>query len=181
MRVISFDVSSSTIGWAILDIKKTSFKLYDYGFIKPIKTGHIFERLKKVKEDIVELLVKFKPNKASIEDISQYMPGISSANTIILLALFNRIVGLTVFEYLNEPPELYSVMAIRHGLKQTTTLPKKEEIPQLVENILCIKLPILYKKNGSIKDEYFDQSDAIACGLFHCYNILGIKRKKFKK
>jgi len=180
---MSFDVSSSVIGWAIFDIDKANnIKLLDSGFYKPSKSGHLFENLKTLKEDILELLQEHKPDKVAIEDIAQFMPKVSSANTIIKLALYNRLVGLTTYEYLGEIPELYSVMAIRHGLKLTAQLPKKEEIPELVEKLLGVNLPRQYKKTGAIRTELYDEADAIACGLFCCYKMTNkldeMKRKR---
>lgn len=180
---MSFDVSSSVIGWASLNIdKKENTKLLDSGFFKPSKNGHLFENLKSVKEEILDLLKEHKPDKVAIEDIAQFMPKVSSANTIIKLALYNRIVGLTAYEYLNEVPELYSVMAIRHGLKLTKELPKKEEIPELVEKLLSVTLPRQYKKTGMLRPELYDEADAIACGLFCCYKLTNklddMKRKR---
>lgn len=180
---MSFDVSSSVIGWATFNIdKKNNTKLVDSGFFKPSKTGHLFENLKSTKEKILDLLEEHNPNKVAIEDIAQFMPKVSSANTIIKLALYNRLVGLTAFEYLNEIPELYSVMAIRHGLKLTKDLPKKEEIPELVEKLLGVTLPRQYKKTGVVRPELYDEADAIACGLFCCYKLTNklddMKRKR---
>lgn len=180
---MAFDISSSVIGWAILNINKNNnIKLISSGVYKPPKNGHLFENLKTLKDDIVELLIEHKPDKVAIEDIAQFMPKISSANTIIKLALYNRIVGLTVYEYLGQIPELYSVMAIRHGLKLTKQLPKKEEIPELVEKLLNITLTRQYKKTGAIRSELYDEADAIACGLFCSYKITNkldeMKRKR---
>ncbi len=171
-RIMGFDISSSVIGWSVFNIdKKQNISLIDSGIYKPSKSGHLFENLKSLKEDILELLIEHKPDKVAIEDVIQYMPRASSANTIIKLSLYNRIVGLTAYEYLEEPPELYSVMAIRHGIKLTKELPKKEEIPELVEKLLSITLTRQYKKTGAIRSELYDESDAIACGLFCCFKL----------
>lgn len=181
MRLISFDISSSVIGWAIFDIdQKSNFKFFDSGWFKPFKKGDIFENLTKLKEKINELLKKYNPTEAAIEDIAQFMPNVSSANTIIKLALYNRVVGLTVFDYLGKSPHLYSVMAIRHGIKLTKSLPKKEEIPNLVENHLGITLPVNYKKTGTVRSELYDEADAIGCGLFHCLKYTGKLKGKNK-
>ncbi len=169
---MGFDVSSSTIGWCVIDISKSNkLKLYDSGYFKPSKNGSIFERLIEVKEEISSLLNNYKPEQVAIEDIAQFMPKVSSANTIITLALYNRMVGLTIFENLKKSPELFSVMTIRHGLKQTKELPKKEEIPELVEKLLNINIPAQYTKSGKIKPERYDEADAIACGLYFAYKL----------
>lgn len=172
MKIVSFDVSSSTIGWAYLTIdNKKQIKLMQHGYIKPPKTGHLLENLRDTQAEISAILKDIKPNQIAIEDIVQFMPRASSANTVITLATFNRMVGLTALSYLKALPALYSVMTIRHALKQTKELPKKEQIPALVETLLGITLEIPLKKSGKIQVEFYDQADAIAVGLYHCYKL----------
>lgn len=175
MRIAAFDVSSTTIGWAIFDIKNNKPKLICFSHIKPNKRLNLFQCLSDTRNQIISILKKYNVEQVAIEDIISYMPGQSSANTIIKLALFNRIIGMTVLEQLKEPPIMYGVLAIRHGLKLSKELPKKEDMPAVVEKHLNIKLPPMLKKTGKIKDEYFDQADAISVGLHHCRKLLNIK------
>jgi Holliday junction resolvasome RuvABC endonuclease subunit len=181
---MSFDVSSSVVGYAVFDLKGKDIKLIYSGTFKPFKKGHVFENLRHLREDINSLLEEYQPTKIAIEDIAQFMPKVSSANTIITLALYNRTVGLAAYEFLAEAPELCSVMAIRHGLKQSSVLPKKEEIPELVEKLLGVTLPVKYKKTGAIRTELYDEADAIAVGLYCAYKITNqldsIKRNRKK-
>lgn len=181
---MSFDVSSSVVGYAVFEIKKSDIKLLHSGTFKPSKRSHLFENLKSLRDDINQLFREHKPDKVAIEDIAQFMPKVSSANTIITLALYNRTVGLAAYEFLDEAPELFSVMTIRHGLKQTKELPKKEEIPQLVESLLGVTLPIRYKKSGAIRPELYDEADAIAVGLYCAYKLTNkldsVKRSRKK-
>lgn len=186
MRLLAFDISTNTVGWTVLDVVHNDrIKFIKCGFLKPSKKGSIFERLKLLQIEINYLLNNYKPHKVAIEDIAQYMPGVSSANTIIQLSIFNRVVGLTVFEFLNESPELFNVMAIRHGIKLGNKLPKKEDIPTVVEKRLKIKLPTLYKKTGQLKDEFFDQADSVAVALYYAYKLTGqlekIKKERLKE
>lgn len=165
MRIMSFDISSTTIGWAVLDVINSHISLIDCGFYKPIKKGSIFDRLSCTVTDITALAERFQPTQTGIEDIVQYFPGKSSANTIITLALFNRAIGLA-FHQRGIPPNLCNVMAIRHAIKLSKALPKKEEIPSLVEKHLGVKLPLHLKKDGSPKAETNDVADAVAVGLY---------------
>lgn len=168
MRIAGFDISSTTIGWAILDVNKNKIKLYKYGYIKPLEKENLFFTLSKTIEQVIDILIKFKVKEVAIEDIMSYMPKKSSANTIIKLAVFNRSIGLAIYEKLNIMPHFYNVLSIRHGLKINTKLPDKLEMPNLVERILQFELKKEFKKNGKIKDEYYDQADAISCGIYHC-------------
>lgn len=172
---MGFDISSSTTGWSIFDYDEKT-KRVDFvkcGYIKPIKTGHILNRLKDTQGKIQSLLTEYKPNKIAIEEITKFMPKMSSANTIIMLAIFNRMIGLTCLAYNNETPEMCSVMAMRHALKTSKDLPKKEDMPKLVETYTNIKFPYEYKKNGKIKDESYDMADACIVGLYYAFKLSG--------
>lgn len=180
MRVLGLDVSSSTIGWALLEVEATGsshkVSLLDVGFIKPPKNGSIIERLAATRTDIKALIEKLQPTKIAIEDIVQFMAGASTAKTIIILTAFNRMVGLVAHDYLaqyKETPEFFSVMAIRHGLKTGKKFPKKEDMPKLVCKQLNTKLNPILNKVGKVKPETYDRADAIAVALYYAYKLTG--------
>ena len=177
--IIGWDVSSTTTAYSVLKIAKDAIYYIDSGYIKPIKNGTIFERLNYTKKEINKILTKYKPDEIAIEEIIQFMSGSSGAKTIIMLTSFNRMVGLTCYEYLNNNPSMYSVMSIRHGLKLDKKLPKKEDMPDVVSKHLNINFPFEYGKKGSINIVSYDKADAIEVSLFHAYNIqnkLGSKK-----
>lgn len=179
--ILGFDVSSTTLAYSILECdvnKKTIPKLIDYGFIKPVKNGNIIERLASTRDKINAVIQKYQPDDICIEEIIQFMKGTSSAKTIITLAVFNRMIGLLSYDFIKRSPKLINVMSIRHCLKKQsnqTIIPKKEELPLLLEGLLNIKFPFIYKKNGIIKKESYDVSDAIACA--YCYIVSDLYKK----
>lgn len=175
MRIIGLDCSSSVIGYCIIDFINNKPHLKYHGFIKSPKTSNIFDKLIFIKQEITKLMDLYKPDIVALEEIAKFMPGISSANTIITLGVVNRTVGLTIYEKSGKLPELLNVMSIRHGLKFSKELPKKEDMPELVAKHLKIKFPYEFKKNGDIKKENYDVADSIAVGLF-----CGIQSKQYK-
>ena len=180
MRILGLDISSSCIGYSILDYneKDNSVNLIDCNYIIPPKKGTIFERLNQTRDNIKEILNIYKPNKIVIEDIAKFMAGASTAKTIITLAVFNRVIGLTCYEYLGESPELFNVMKIRHGIKFGKQLPKKEEIPDIVGKHLGIKFPYTYKifrGKTQIRKESYDMADSLAVAYYY---IVSIRKKK---
>jgi Holliday junction resolvasome RuvABC endonuclease subunit len=177
--IAGFDVSSTTTGWCILQIDdKKSIKYIDSGYFKPIKTGTIFEKLSHSRDQIVSILDKYKPDDIAIEDLIQFMKGHSTAKTIITLALFNRNVGMTSYDYLGKNPQLFNVMSIRHGLKLSKELPKKEDMPELAAHHLGIKFPYHHGKGGKIKKESEDVADAVAVALYYSFILTGKIKKK---
>lgn len=179
-RVLGFDISSTTIGYCVLEISDGNdiqFILCNY--IKPLKKGSIIERVAHTRDVVQSVIDQVKPDYIAIEDIVQFMAGASTAKTIITLTTFNRMIGLLAHDYLGKSPALYSVMSIRHGLKTDKILPKKEEIPDLVAKHLKIKFPYLFNKKGKIKVESYDMADGIAVALFHAFVLT--QRVKVKK
>jgi Holliday junction resolvasome RuvABC endonuclease subunit len=180
-KVLGFDISSSTIGYGYLEIDDhNNIHFIDTNHYKPIKKGNMIERLVKTRNDINKIISKYNPDYIGIEDIIQFMKNKSRASTIITLALFNRMVGLTAFDYLKKSPQLFNVMQIRHGLKLSKELPKKEEIPNLVSEHLGITFPYLYDKKGKIKEESEDMADGIAVALYYAFVLTGKIQLKVK-
>lgn len=176
-RVLSFDVSSTTIGWSLLlvDKVKNNISHLNSGFIKPIKKGSVVFRLNHTKNQIKKIVTDATPDVIAIEDIIKFMKNRSRAETIITLGVYNRLTALTCFEITNKEPEFYNVNSIRHGIKLTKKAPKKEEVLDLVEKRLSFSLNKSFDKKGKIKKEMEDVADAIAVGLFCGLKILGKK------
>jgi Holliday junction resolvasome RuvABC endonuclease subunit len=191
MRILGLDASSTTIGISLLSTKDGKVTLEHQEFYKPPKEGSIFERLSATKSFIKQKLEQLKPDEIVIEEIIQFLKGGSGAKTIILLAVFNRTVGLTCYEYLGKEPIMMNVMRIRHKLKFDKKFPAKEDMPEIVAKHLNIDFPYYYaqdkkgnakldKKTGKNKVmiENFDVADSIAVGLAY---ILVEKEKASKQ
>ena len=183
-RILGFDISSTTIGHCILDIDDNNNIVFvKAGYLKPLKTGTIIERIVDTRNKIQKIIETAKPDHIGIEDIIQFMAGKSTAKTIIMLTTFNRMACLCAHDYLNKAPELFNVMTIRHGLKINKDLPKKEDMPELVAKHLGINFPYERstkgKKSGAIKEESFDMADGVAVALYYTFLLTDkIKRKK---
>lgn len=188
---MSLDVSSTTIGLAIIDYNDNKIKLIHKEYYKPIKKGNLFERLKSVQDYIKCKINEFNPDCFSMEDIVLFMGKKSTAQTIVTLAVLNRTIGLTIFNNTKKTPFLYNAMRIRHAIKEERNLPSKEEIPELVSKILDFKFDLKMKKSKNKMipaDENYDIADAIACGICHVYmdrkglaESLQVKKKKKRK
>lgn len=181
--ILGFDASSTTIGYCVLnwDESTNNISFVKAGYIKPIKKGSIIERIVDTRNKVQKIIVDAKPDYIAIEEIIQFMKGKSTAKTIIMLTTFNRMICLTSFDYLGKEPTLYSVMTIRHGLKTTKDLPKKEEMPALVSKHLGITFPYEYGKKGQLKVESYDKADGMAVALYHAFALAGRTKRKGKK
>ena len=182
-KVLGIDCSSTTIGYCLLEINESSNKI-DFvtaGYIKPIKKGTIIERIVDTRNKINVILNKFKPDYIGIEEIIQFMQGKSTAKTVITLTTFNRMACLLAYDFLQKSPELFSVMTIRHGLKNDKAFPKKEDMPELVAKHLGITFPYEANKKGNIKVENYDMADGVAVALYYSFVLTGKITRKAKK
>jgi len=171
MRVLSFDISSSTIGYGVLE-KNKKIKLIDSGYFKPLKDEcSIFKSLSEVRKEVAKLLDKYSPDVVAIEDITKFMPKKSSANTIIILAVYNRFIGQYCYEYMEKEPVLLPVITIRNTIKISNKIPEKEEIPSVLEKRLKIKWKYELNRNENIRSENYDRADGIAVGLAYLMRL----------
>jgi Holliday junction resolvasome RuvABC endonuclease subunit len=185
-KVLGFDVSSTTIGYCVLEIdddNKINYKSMSY--LKPIKKGTIIERIVDTRNKIQDIINDVKPDYIGVEDIIQFMKGKSTAKTIIMLTTFNRMICLLAHDHLQRSPELFSVMTIRHGLKMGKDLPKKEDMPELVAKHLGITFPYVYKtskkKGKTIAVESEDMADGVAVALYLSFVLTEKVKRKIKK
>lgn len=178
-KILGFDISSTCIGYSLLEIDSNQIKFISCSFLKPLKTGSIINRLADTRDKIKKIIEDTKPDHIVIEDIIQFMSGASTAKTIITLTSFNRMIGLLAYDFLKREPQYFSVMTIRHGIKLNKILPKKEDIPELVAKHLQIIFPYQENKKGKLKPENFDMADSIAVALY--YSLILTKKIKGKK
>lgn len=185
--VLGFDASSTTIGFCVLSIDDTDgyIAYKTCGYLKPLKEGSIISRIVDTRNAIQDIIDLYQPDYIGIEEIIQYMQGKSTAQTIITLTTFNRMICLLCYDYLQREPELFNVMSIRHGLKIGKDLPPKEDMPELVAQHLDITFPYELitkgKNKGKPKVENNDKADATAVALYYAFVLTGKVKRKAKK
>lgn len=184
--ILGFDCSSSTIGYCALKLNEQTkaIKLLEANYLKPIKIGTIIERIADTRDKIQVIIKRIKPDQIAIEEIISFLAGKSTAQTIIMLTTFNRMIGLLSYDYLDKSPEMHSVMSIRHGLKINKIFPKKEEMPDLVAHHLGIAFPWEFNRNNKPRVENYDRADGMAVALYQAFLSSGKlthKKPKVKK
>ena len=151
-RIMGVDASTTTVGLSIIDYDGYCEKLIHCEYYKPDKSNGILDMLHKAREHILNLFGKYKVEEFVIEDYVRFMKGSSSAGTVIPLAILNITLRLAILD-LGITPEALNVLKIRHTLKLTKVLPKKEDMPELVAHHLNIPYPWLYKTNRRTKKQ----------------------------
>lgn len=173
-RVVSLDISSSCIGWSLLQEDADTILLKDWGHIKPpskkkaekIGLGLSY-RLDWAVTHILDLFTSLQPDEVVVEDYAKkFARGKSSANTIITLATFNETISLVWYIISNKEVIRFPVSSIRKKIREkyNKEVKEKEDVLLFVDNTFT-NFVILKNRNGNTKKECYDEADAIVAGL----------------
>ena len=150
--ILGLDVSTSTIGYSVLDLDGT---LKELGYISLKKQKNLLEKAEEFRSVLINLKKKYQFSRVFIEEaLQRYGRGMSSARTITLLAAFNGIIQYVNFKELDITPELISVSAARKSCgikfvsKKKSGIPVKEQVFTWVSNHLQYEWPTKILRNG---------------------------------
>ena len=102
MRILGIDPGIATIGFGVVDSEGQNVRLIRCGVISTPAHTSLSSRLKRIYDDMCELLEIFKPDAVSVEELffnTNITTGIAVAHGrgVILLACENA--GVRIFEY----------------------------------------------------------------------------------
>lgn len=102
MRILGIDPGIATIGFGVVDSEGQNVRLIRCGVISTPAHTSLSSRLKRIYDDMCELLEIFKPDAVSVEELffnTNITTGIAVAHGrgVILLACANA--GVRIFEY----------------------------------------------------------------------------------
>ena len=169
--VLGLDCSSKTVGWGLLACQPV--ELMAHGHFNPLPSKHHFiARLDDVFKRVTALCDEFLPSIVAVEDIIQHMKrGMgSSAQTITILAAFNRVAALAAWRNGVRDLFFYPVSTIRKTIREgigREAKIEKEDIPGIVRANLCPAFSDVISKRGSVSDFTMDEADGIAVGWAH--------------
>jgi Holliday junction resolvasome RuvABC endonuclease subunit len=167
--VLGLDISSSTIGWSLIEFDDKVVKLSDYGYIKPpnSKKGSLSYRLDEARKEIEGLILKKNPDFVAVEDYAKkFTKGRSSAHTIIVLSVFNEMCCLSAYRLIGKDVYRYPVATVRSTLGKhfgIKIVSKDDIFPVIVSK--CKKFVPKINRVGNIKKESGDEADSIAVAL----------------
>ncbi|MBR6551730.1 MAG: crossover junction endodeoxyribonuclease RuvC [Clostridia bacterium] len=102
MVIFGIDPGYAIVGCGIVRYENNDFRLLGYGAVTTDKDMPFNERLKKIYDDLTELLEKFKPDAVSIERLyfntnQKTAIDVAQARGVIVLAVQNK--GIPIYEY----------------------------------------------------------------------------------
>ena len=149
MITLGIDPGFARCGYAFIESKNSVYKIVDCGLIETFQSMEYNQRLKKIYEELNNLIVKYKPENAAIEELffsknSKTALKVAEARGIIILAL--TINNIDFKEY--KPKEVKSQITGNGNANKDAV----------------IKMINLFTGSKIIQD---DTADAVAIALAH--------------
>lgn len=173
-KILGLDVSSATIGWALLS---DDIELLKYGHLKPPskkKSKDNFSlRLDFAFVEVGNLIQSLNPDVVVIEDYAKrFTKGRSNANTILTLASFNEVSGLISYKLTGKKPIRISVSTLRTIVNNHygEEINDKDDVLKFCEKHFDNFSSALNQK-GNLKKESYDEADAIIVSLGYILSL----------
>jgi crossover junction endodeoxyribonuclease RuvC len=151
MRILGIDPGTATTGWAIIEENKGKINPIAYGHISTSPKKSTAERLKEVADDVENIIKKYKPQEAAIEDIFFF----KNVKTAVKVSQSRGAMLLTL-EKKNVKIFSYTPLQVKQAITGYGRAEKKQ-MQLMVKNIL--KLKSIPKPD--------DTADAIAIAICH--------------
>lgn len=175
MRILGLDLSTSCVGYCILE--STDRSIVELGHISLKNVEGLFNKIDDIVPKVAALLVGHNISKCFIEEpVQMFTMGMSSAHTILTLAKFNALVSYHVRNQLGDaniafvkPNEarkscgiILTTKAKAGGASQ-----KEQTFSQLTApNGLLSHIKWDMTKTGKVKPESYDRADAYVVAIY---------------
>ncbi len=158
MRILGIDPGFARVGWGVVEVQNSEFKIKNYGCVETFKTSESQDRLVDVYKQVCALIKKYKPDSLAIEELffannAKTAFKVGEARGVIILA--GAMQKIPVFSY---TPLQVKIAVTGYGNADKT------QVGRMIKAIL--------KLNSTPKLD--DTTDAIAVALTHAFT------KKFK-
>ena len=153
MRILGVDPGYAIVGVGTVDYEGNRFSVVEYGAITTEAGEDMFDRLKKIYDEMMELIDRVKPDALAIEELffqnnQKTAINVAQARGIIVLAAKNH--GIPIFEY---TPLQVKQAVVGYGKAD------KNQVQQMTKAILNLeKIP---------KPD--DTADALALAICHAH------------
>ncbi|MBO4941290.1 MAG: crossover junction endodeoxyribonuclease RuvC [Clostridia bacterium] len=153
MRIIGIDPGYAIVGVGCIDYEGNKFKVVEYGAITTKAGEDMFDRLKKIYDEAVDLITRTKPDAVAIEELffqnnQKTAINVAQARGVLVLAAKN--LGVPVFEY---TPLQVKQAVVGYGRAE------KKQVQQMTKAIL----------NLSEVPKPDDTADALALAVCHAH------------
>lgn len=165
--ILGLDVSTTRIGWAIIDGKQ---ELVDSDFYKTDKKKTLEERAEDFLSSVLRpLSIIHKIDEVRVEEpFSMFSGGKTTAKTMSSLQRFNGMISLLVLQMFGDPPTMVGSRTARArcGIK----VPRGTKAKTVVLEWVDVKFDnfiMEHTRHGNPKPGLDDEADAIVVALSH--------------
>ncbi len=154
MIILGIDPGLAIVGWGVVEYKGSKFRTLDYGAITTPKQMNTQQRLKKIYDDLADIIRKYRPEQVAIEELffnTNTTTGIrvSEARGVILLICEQAHMG--IFEY---TPLQVKQAVVGYGRAE------KKQVITMVTMLLGLNEP----------PKPDDTADALAIAICHAHS-----------
>ena len=151
MRILGIDPGFAIVGVGVIDYEGNKFRTVDYGAITTKAGEDMSDRLKKIFDELTEIIDRHKPDVMAIEELffnsnQKTAISVAQARGVLILAAKNK--GVPICEY---TPLQVKQAVVGYGKAE------KHQVMDMTKRIL--KLPAVPKPD--------DAADAVAIALCH--------------
>ena len=165
--VLGLDISTSTVGCAIIDAETDEIKSLFYISLK--KEKGLLNKIRIFKRELEECPIT--PNHVAIEEpLVMFKEGFSRAQVLSMLSQFNGMAQFLTFLLYNTDPVMYNVNTARKLSYPDLKFPRGCKRKELVQERTAQEYPELdfpLKRTGRLKDECYDMCDAVVIARAH--------------
>ena len=161
MRILGIDPGIATIGFAVLDAERSSYRLVQCGVITTPAHTSLSSRLDQIYQDMRQLLEAFKPDAVSVEELffnTNITTGIAVAHGRGVILLSCQQAGLRIYEY---TPLQVKQSVVGYGRAE------KKQVMEMVKRLCGLKTP----------PKPDDAADAVALALCHARSSTSLLSK----
>jgi crossover junction endodeoxyribonuclease RuvC len=154
MRILGIDPGIARVGWGVIEVQSSKFKVQNYGCIETMTGTTDEKRLEKLFAEISDVIKKEKPDAVAIEQLffntnAKTAMVVGQARGVLLLAASQK----------NLPIATYTPLQVKIALTGYGRA-EKNQVGQMVKTIL--KLESIPKPD--------DTADALAIALTHAFS-----------
>ncbi|MCF7945586.1 MAG: crossover junction endodeoxyribonuclease RuvC [Spirochaetia bacterium] len=130
MIVLGIDPGLASTGWGVIESKKNSIFLLDYGVIRTSSKDSLENRILFITEEITDIIQRFNPSSVSIEEIF-FIKNISSAIPVA------KVIGALMLTAKQRDLELklFTPLQIKSAITGVGRAPK-EQVERMVHFLL---------------------------------------------
>ena len=155
MIILGIDPGFAIVGYGVIEYKNDRFKVLEYGAITTNAKTPMFDRFKKIHDDLNELIDIYKPDAMAIEELffntnQKTAINVAQARGVLLLSALNK--NMPIFEY---TPLQVKQAVVGYGRAD------KQQIQHMIKLLLGLtKVP---------KPD--DAADALAIAICHAHSL----------